>query len=91
MSGVSIITCTHLPCYKENIFSNYSRQAFKNKELILILNSSSLDMYEWQQYATGYPNVIIYYKPESVSVGACMNFAISRARYEYISNFDHAG
>jgi glycosyltransferase involved in cell wall biosynthesis len=89
MSGVSIITCTHLPCYRDNIFSNYSRQAFEHKELILILNSSSLDMYEWQQYAVRYPNVMVFYKPESVSVGACMNFAISQARYDYIANFDH--
>lgn len=89
MSGVSIVTCTHLPNYRDNIFSNYSRQTFNRKELILILNSSALDMYDWQRYATVYPNVLIYFKPENVTVGTCMNFAISQTRYDYIANFDH--
>lgn len=89
MSGVSIITCTHLPYYRENIFNNYSRQNCIHKELILILNSSALDIFDWQRYAAPYKNVIIFFMPEQITVGSCMNFAISQARYEYIANFDH--
>lgn len=89
MDGVSIITCTHVPFYKTNIFENYSRQHYKTKELILILNSLSLNSDEWQLYAKSYDNVRIFVKPDYITVGACMNFAVSQANYNYIANFDH--
>lgn len=89
MEGISIITCTHVPHFRENIFDNYNRQHYKDKELILILNNSSLNILEWLQYASQYQNVRIFTLPEIVSVGACMNFAVSQARYDYIANFDH--
>jgi glycosyltransferase involved in cell wall biosynthesis len=89
MDGVSIITCTHVPFFKANIFDNYLRQQFKPKELIIILNSLSLDLDEWQKYAEPYKDVRIFVKPDCITVGACMNFAVSQARYDYIANFDH--
>ncbi len=89
MEGVSIITCTHVPWYRENIFVNYNRQRYKAKELILVLNSNALDLSQWQQYANPYQNIRIFTLPEHITVGACMNFGVGQARYDYIANFDH--
>lgn len=89
MEGVTIITCTHVPNYRENIFDNYGRQRYKAKELILVLNNTSLKSSEWQEYASKYQNVRLFTLPEHITVGSCMNYAISQARYDYIANFDH--
>lgn len=89
MEGISIITCTHVPYYRGNIFENYSRQSYKTKELILVLNNTSLDLSEWQQYSNRFENIRLYALPVDITVGACMNYAVSQARYDYIANFDH--
>lgn len=87
--GVSIITCTHLPVYMDNIFDNYSRQTYPVKELIIILNSSRLNIADWYEKAYAYDHVKIFQRPESDSVGTCLNFAVKQTGYPYISNFDH--
>ncbi len=87
--GVSIITCTHLPVYMDNIFDNYARQNYPVKELIIILNSSHLNITDWNKKAQAYDNVKIYQRPESDSVGTCLNFAVKLTSYPYIANFDH--
>lgn len=89
MTGVTIVTCTHIPYYRENIFNNYSRQNYRNKELIIILNNTALDIFDWKKCAVNYQNVILFQMPEQVTVGSCMNFAVRQARYDYIANFDH--
>ena len=89
MEGVSIITCTHVPNYMENIFDNYRRQRYKPKELILVLNSTSLNLSQWQQYAGGNQDIRLFTLPEHITVGACMNYAVSQARYDCMANFDH--
>lgn len=88
MIGVTIITCTHLPQYRENIFENYRRQRFKDKELIIVLNSNTLDCDKWQKYSLEYQSVKVLLLPE-MSVGSCMNYAADRAGFDYIANFDH--
>ncbi|MCR4436802.1 MAG: glycosyltransferase family 2 protein [Clostridiales bacterium] len=88
-SGVSIITCTHFPYYMENIFDNYDRQSHKVKELIIILNNSSLNIFEWLKKSESYKDVKIFFMPEQITLGSCMNFAVSQAKYDYIANFDH--
>ena len=89
MEGVSIITCTHVPFYRENIFDNFSRQRYNAKELILILNNTSLNSSDWQAYADKYQNVRLFTLPEHITVGSCMNYAVSQTQYDYIANFDH--
>lgn len=87
--GVSIITCTHVLKYMDNIFDNYSRQNYKTKELIIILNNLELDIFEWLKKSQQYEHVKIFLMPQQITVGFCMNFAISYASYDYIANFDH--
>jgi hypothetical protein len=87
--GVSIITCTHLPRYMNNIFDNYARQTYPVKELIIVLNSSYLDINDWYNKAKAYKNVKIIRRPETDSVGTCLNYAMKETRYPYFSIFDH--
>ncbi len=86
--GVSIITCTHFPFYMDNIFSNYRRQAYPVKELIIILNNPDLNIVDWHWKAKAYPEVKIIQFPEA-SVGTCLNHAVGQTRYPYIAVFDH--
>ena len=41
---ISIIACTMRPEFINNIFANYNRQSYKNKELIIILNHDDIDI-----------------------------------------------
>ncbi|UVI28636.1 glycosyltransferase family protein [Paenibacillus spongiae] len=87
-SGVSIITCTNRQHNMDNIFENYEHQKWGNKELIIILNHDGLNIKEWKQKAELYPNVSVYRIPEEKSLGVCMNFAVDKAKHDYIAKFD---
>lgn len=86
--SVSIITCTRKPHFLRNVFKNYSNQLWRNKELIIILNSDEIDMNRWKRKAETYQNVHIYQLPEETSLGHCYNFAINQASFDYIATFD---
>ncbi len=87
--GVSIITCTHFPFYMDNIFDNYARQTYPIKELIIVLNNSALNISDWNMKAQTYDHVKIIQRPESDSVGTCLNYAVKQVIYPYFANFDH--
>lgn len=42
--GISIITCTNRHNYLNNLFQNYSRQKYANKELIIIINNNKIPL-----------------------------------------------
>lgn len=86
--GVSIITCTNKLEYIDNIFANYDRQQYKDKELIIVLNNNQLDMDKWMEEAGKHHNVTVYRVDEKEGLGTCLNFAVDKARFEYISKFD---
>lgn len=86
--GVSIITCTNKTKYMKNIFQNFRNQSLKNKELIIILNNNQLKLEEWRKEARKYRNVTVYQIPQQVSLGRCLNFAINKAKFNYIAKFD---
>ncbi|EYE89442.1 glycosyltransferase [Fervidicella metallireducens AeB] len=89
LSGsVSIITPTNKKYNIDNIFDNYARQNYQNKELIIILNKNDLSLEAYRKKSLNYTNVSIFQLDENKSLGACRNFGISMARYEYIANFD---
>jgi len=86
--GVSIIVSTNKEGFLENIFSNFENQNWETKELIIILNKDSLILEDWVNKAEQTDHVTVYQLPQSVSLGACLNFGINRAKYEYIAKFD---
>jgi glycosyltransferase involved in cell wall biosynthesis len=87
LQGISVITCTIRPHQIQNLLDNYSKQTYKKKELILILNNDDLDFETYQKACQDIENVSIYKKPH-LSLGACLNFGIKKANYPYIAKFD---
>lgn len=71
-----------------NVFANYERQQYKEKELIIVLNHDQMDLKKWEQTAKQYPNVSVFQLPAYITLGECYNFAIPKACYPYIVKFD---
>lgn len=85
---VSVITCTIRSENMDNVFDNYAQQAFKQKELIIILNRDDMDLSSWEKKAKRYPDVSVYQVPGIKSLGECQNFAVSKATHNHIAKFD---
>ncbi|MEH6906150.1 glycosyltransferase [Neobacillus drentensis] len=85
---VSIITCTIREENINNVFKNYKRQSWKDKELIIILNKDSMDIDRWIKKAKKYRNVQIYQLHERAALGDCLNFGIMKSNYDIIAKFD---
>ncbi|CAM3502614.1 glycosyltransferase [Paenibacillus lupini] len=86
--GVTIITATMRPQLINQLFQNYSRQDWENKELIIILNKDKAGIGQYLNKAKSIPNVRVFRMPESAKLGACLNYAASLAKYDYIAKFD---
>ncbi|GMA62876.1 glycosyltransferase [Alicyclobacillus fastidiosus] len=87
-NGISVILCTKRPQFLASIFSDYDRQLYKSKELILVLNNNQMELNRYKSFAAQHPNVSVYQLDESVSLGRCLNFAVSKAKYSVIAKFD---
>lgn len=85
---VSVITCTNREQFIENIFNNYNQQEWSQKELIIVLNNNSLDITEWSKKAANYKGISVYQVDEDQNLGACLNFGVSQAKYDYIAKLD---
>ncbi|MFC7678018.1 glycosyltransferase [Paenibacillus sp. GCM10028914] len=85
---VSVITCTMRQESLRNVFNNYDRQKWSDKELIIIVNKNDMSVSRWIRRAERYDNVTIYKLPEQMTLGKCLNFAIEKAKYSYIAKFD---
>jgi len=86
--GVSVVVSTNKPNFAANIFGNYQNQSWVKKELIIILNNDSLNISEWERLAGNDESVSVYQLPENENLGACLAFAINKAKYEFIAKFD---
>ncbi|MCK4789430.1 MAG: glycosyltransferase, partial [Desulfobacteraceae bacterium] len=86
--GVSIITCTNKLIYMNNIFANYDRQQYEDKELIIVMGNDQLDLQEWKEEAKKRRNVRVYRVDEKLPLGACLNFGVDEARFGFIAKFD---
>jgi glycosyltransferase involved in cell wall biosynthesis len=85
---VSIISCTIRDHCMENIFQNYQSQTYEPKELIIVLNHDHMDIKKWKLKAAEYKNVSVYQLPQDSSLGTCLNFAVEKAKFEMIANFE---
>jgi glycosyltransferase involved in cell wall biosynthesis len=86
--GVTIVTPTIRPEFIDQVFNNYDHQKWNKKELIIIINKNNVDINLYKEKANNFANVSVYKLPESKRLGACLNYAISRAKYSYIAKFD---
>lgn len=86
--GVSIIIPTNKIKYIKNIFKNYSRCTYDNKELIIILNNNELSISDYINQSEKYDNVRIYQLDEKTSLGYCINYGVEISKYNYIAKMD---
>lgn len=70
------------------LLENYNCQLLTTKELIVVLNRDDMDIRKWRKEAIGYKNVSIYQLPEETTLGSCLNFAVTKAKYDYLAKFD---
>lgn len=87
-NAVSIITCTKRPECMKRLFTNYNRQIYKNKELIIILNNNKLELNKYKKAAKQYRNVRIYSMPDHKSLGSCLNYGVKLSKHSFIAKFD---
>lgn len=85
---ISMVVCTMRQNCMKNIFENYSRQKYNNKEMIVILNKNDMELSKWQEKAALYKNVKMFQLDEKVTLGNCMNFGVSQSSYEIIAKID---
>lgn len=86
--GVSVITSTNRINSLENILNNYLSQEYSIKELIIIINNNSIDISKWQEIIKSRNDIKIYKMDEKFTLGECLNLAIEKSIYPYISKFD---
>lgn len=86
--GVSLVTCTNKKNSINHVFENYVSQTWDNKELIIILNRDDLKIEDWWKKAENHRNVSVYQISEKKTLGECMNFAVEKAKHDYIAKFD---
>lgn len=87
---VTIIACTIRSSFMDNVFANYDRQTWKNKEMIIVLNKDDMDIDAWTERANQYHEneVRVYKLSESYKLGKCLNYAIAQAKEGILTKFD---
>ncbi|WP_127548212.1 glycosyltransferase [Paenibacillus amylolyticus] len=85
---VSVIACTNRAEHFNRLLANYSRQKYVAKELIIILNKDSMELKDYIKKSKTRSDVRMYQVPEKKSLGHCLNYAVSQAKYQVVARFD---
>ncbi len=88
LNGVSIITSTNNPNSLKNVLENYKRQDFTEKELIIIINNNDINIEDWRSKLDGKNAIRIFKLDENISLGKCLNYGVSKSKYNCIAKFD---
>ncbi|CAM4261089.1 glycosyltransferase involved in cell wall biosynthesis [Paenibacillus endophyticus] len=86
--GVSMIAATVREPFLQQIFHNYDRQIWTHKELIIIVNDNAISLAPYMQKALDYPNVSVFRVDEGKNLGACLNYGVAQAKFNYIAKLD---
>ncbi|MGO1630305.1 MAG: glycosyltransferase family protein [Microbacterium sp.] len=87
---VSVLAPTNRPEHVENIFANFSRQAFSSKQLVLITHGFEVEPRRLTQLKDEYAveNLRIIPAEAELTLGACLNRGIARAEGSTIAKMD---
>ena len=88
MKYVSVVTPTIRENNMKQVFENFQRQNYENKELIVILNKDDMVIDNWLSTARKHKNIRIYRMEEGTTLGECRNFGAEVAKYDIIAHFD---
>lgn len=86
--SISVIVAT---CRPENVklaISNYAKQDYEEKELLLLLNNAEFDVNSIEERAAGLANVRIVEIEGRPSLGVCLNRGVEEASGDYIAKMD---
>lgn len=86
--NVSIIIPTSKRNYISNVITNYMNLNYENKELIIIINKDNIKAKEYRELTDKCKNVRIFKLKENATLGECLNFGVSVAKYDYIAKMD---
>jgi GT2 family glycosyltransferase len=86
---ISIIACTNRASFLPNIIENFTRQTLADKELILILNTTTIEPeFADQELSTHQIKHKILQFSEEITLGECLNHGIQHAAYPVFAKFD---
>jgi len=88
---ISVVTVTNKnnPQIINNIFQNYKRQIYPDKELILIINSGGdIEPYKTKAHEMEIKNCNIYKLHPFITLGECLNHSIRKMNGTYWAKMD---
>lgn len=86
---VTIVTSTQRNEFMMNLYENIKHQAYSNFEVIVVLNKNDMDKNKWEkQFSQLEQQVKVIQLDEKISLGHCLNEAISMSSGEVIAKFD---
>lgn len=86
VTGVSVIAYAP-PKSMLPLIDQFLAQTWPVKELIMVLKEGKLTPSVNAKAVKAYPNVSIIPAPKGISLGHCLNTAVKKTKYEYISVF----
>jgi hypothetical protein len=84
---VSVALVTNRADFAEDALANFLRQAYPNRELVVVVNADTALLEQWHALAAGRPEIRLCHAPGQ-TLGACRNRATSAARGEFVAMFD---
>lgn len=86
---VSIVISTQRDEFLLNLYQNIKHQTYPNLEIVIVLNKNSMNINKWKkQFNNLNRTVKVMQIDESVSLGYCLNEAISSTTGDIIAKFD---
>lgn len=84
--SISIITIVNSDEPIDVVFSNYEKQSYLKKEMLIAINSSACDVEKWLFYSRKYSMVRVYYL-DNLTQDECIKYCIERSIYKRLLFF----
>ena len=85
---VSVLMPTMRPQNVAHCLANFKRQAYENKELILILNNAEFDIDAVRRDIESIPNAQVLHVEGRTTLGDCLNRGVEAASGKYVAEMD---
>ena len=87
---ISVVTVTNKLNSIKNIYCNFKRQIYPNKELVIIINNNNinLDYYESVLKNKNIKDFQIFKLDDGITLGNCLNYSIDKMNGDYWAKFD---
>ena len=86
--SVSVLMPTMRPENVARCLDNFAKQAYQDKELILILNNAEFDLDSIRRDVESTPNAQVLYVEGRTTLGDCLNRGVKAASGKYIAKMD---